>query len=404
MEEYKRPTFEVSFKDDGAAALRLNSPATLKGEARYYFGLPVTSGQVKWRVSRTPQYPWWWWEWGWSAPASRTQVVASGTSQLTADGTFEVTSFWGLLLNPWALMQYAHNMSGAVITGTFVVAAVGSYYLLEDKFRDDARAFLRVAVIVGVIACAAQIFPTGDMQGKFMAVHQPATTAAMESLFHSEIGAPLGILGQSGTLGGSFTLAVGSALSSRVRGSDQVTMCFFGDGSANRGTFHEGANAAGVWKLPIVWICENNGLAVSTRFADSCAGGSIAARAAGYGMPGIVVDGQDVVAVRDATREAIARARRGDGPTLIEAMTCRFRGHYEGDNQEYRDREELERLKRERDPLVLLAARVTAQRPSAQADLDRIRQAVAAEVEAAASKALAGTAQTQARIPEHLYA
>jgi uncharacterized protein YfaS (alpha-2-macroglobulin family) len=90
VEEYKRPTFEVTFKDDGAAALRLNSPASLKGEARYYFGLPVTSGQVKWRVSRTPQFPWWWWEWGWSAPPARTQVVASGTSQLGSDGTFEV--------------------------------------------------------------------------------------------------------------------------------------------------------------------------------------------------------------------------------------------------------------------------------------------------------------------------
>jgi TPP-dependent pyruvate/acetoin dehydrogenase alpha subunit len=213
----------------------------------------------------------------------------------------------------------------------------------------------------------------------------------------------LGILGQSGTLGGSFTLAVGSALSARVRGTDQVTMCFFGDGSANRGTFHEGANAAGVWKLPIVWVCENNGLAVSTRFQDSCAVGSIAARAAGYGMPGVVVDGQDVVAVRDTAREAIARARRGEGPTLIEAMTCRFRGHYEGDNQEYRDREELDRLKRERDPLVLLANRITGERADAAVDLERIRQAIAAEVDAAAKKALAGTAPTKARILEHVY-
>jgi uncharacterized protein YfaS (alpha-2-macroglobulin family) len=90
VEEYKRPTFEVTFKDDGAAALRLNSPAQLKGEARYYFGLPVTSGQVRWRVSRTPQFPWWWWEWGWSPPPARTQVVATGTSQLGPDGTFEV--------------------------------------------------------------------------------------------------------------------------------------------------------------------------------------------------------------------------------------------------------------------------------------------------------------------------
>lgn len=215
---------------------------------------------------------------------------------------------------------------------------------------------------------------------------------------------PLGILGQSGTLGGSFTLAVGSALSARVKHTDQVTLVFFGDGAANRGTFHEGANAAGVWKLPIVWFCENNGLAVSTKFADSCAVGSIAARAAGYGMPGIVVDGQDVVAVRQATAEAVARARAGGGPTLIEAMTCRFRGHYEGDAQEYRDRDELEQQKRDRDPLLLLTTRILGERAASQADLDRIRERVAAQVDAAARTALAGTPPTQARLAEHLYA
>jgi pyruvate dehydrogenase E1 component alpha subunit len=214
----------------------------------------------------------------------------------------------------------------------------------------------------------------------------------------------LGILGQSGTLGGSFTIAVGAALSARVRGTDQVTMCFFGDGAANRGTFHEAANAAGVWKLPIVWVCENNGLAVSTTFKDSCAGGSIAARAAGYGMPGVVVDGQDVVAVRDEASRAVMRARAGEGPTLIEAMTCRFRGHYEGDAQGYRDREELERLKRDRDPLVLLANRIKAQHADAEGDFETIRRKVAADVDAAARKALGGTPPTRARILEHIYA
>jgi cytochrome d ubiquinol oxidase subunit I len=112
------------------------------------------------------------------------------------DGTYGVTSFWGVLLNPWAQLQYAHNMSGAVITGTFVVAAVGAFYLLEGRFAEDARAFLRVGVTVGAIACALQIFPTGDLHGKYMAANQPATTAAMEGLFHSEIGAPIVILGQ----------------------------------------------------------------------------------------------------------------------------------------------------------------------------------------------------------------
>jgi cytochrome bd ubiquinol oxidase subunit I len=116
--------------------------------------------------------------------------------QRAADGTFQVTSFWGLLFNPWALIQYAHNMSGALITGVFVVAAVAAYYLLDGKFAEDAHAFLRVAVVTGAAACAIQIFPTGDLHGKYMAVHQPATTAAMEGLFKTEAGAPMVILGQ----------------------------------------------------------------------------------------------------------------------------------------------------------------------------------------------------------------
>ncbi|HET6933888.1 MAG TPA: cytochrome ubiquinol oxidase subunit I [Candidatus Angelobacter sp.] len=116
--------------------------------------------------------------------------------QRSADGQFQVTSFWGLLLNPWAQIQYAHNMSGAVITGVFVMCAVGAYYLLEGKFEEYGRAFLRVGVIVGIIACIAQVFPTGDLHGKYMAKHQPVTTAAMEGLFRTETGAPIVILGQ----------------------------------------------------------------------------------------------------------------------------------------------------------------------------------------------------------------
>ena len=115
------------------------------------------------------------------------------------DGTFNVTSFWGLLLNPWAQIQYAHNMCGALITGTFVMAAIGAYYLLEGVFVTDGQAFLRVAVVVGVIACVVQVFPTGDLHGRFMANHQPVTTAAMEGLFKTEAGAPMVILGQPDT-------------------------------------------------------------------------------------------------------------------------------------------------------------------------------------------------------------
>ncbi len=113
-----------------------------------------------------------------------------------ADGSFNVTSFWGLLLNPWALIQYAHNMCGALITGVFVMSAVGAYYLLEGKFADEARTFLRVGVAAGMVACMVQIFPTGDLHGRYMAAHQPVTTAAMEGLFRTEAGAPIVLLGQ----------------------------------------------------------------------------------------------------------------------------------------------------------------------------------------------------------------
>ena len=114
----------------------------------------------------------------------------------TADGSFHVTSFWGLLFNPWALIQYAHNMCGALITGVFVMSAVGAYYLLEGKFVEEARVFLRVGITVGVIACLLQVFPTGDLHGRYMASQQPVTLAAMEGLFKSQTGAPMVILGQ----------------------------------------------------------------------------------------------------------------------------------------------------------------------------------------------------------------
>ena len=113
-----------------------------------------------------------------------------------SDGSFEVTGFWGVLMNPWAWIEYAHTMSGAVITGAFVMSAVGAFYLLNGRHAEYGRVFVRIGVIVGIIACAFQIFPSGDAHGKYMAFHQPVTTAGMEALFHSEPGAPLVIIGQ----------------------------------------------------------------------------------------------------------------------------------------------------------------------------------------------------------------
>jgi cytochrome d ubiquinol oxidase subunit I len=113
-----------------------------------------------------------------------------------ADGSFQVASFWQILTNPWALLQYSHNMSGAVITGSFVMAAVGAFYLLERKHEEQARIFVGVGVVAGVIFSCIQVFPTGDLHGKYMAKHQPATTAAMEGLWKTERGAGLTIMGQ----------------------------------------------------------------------------------------------------------------------------------------------------------------------------------------------------------------
>jgi cytochrome bd ubiquinol oxidase subunit I len=116
--------------------------------------------------------------------------------RILPNGGFEVTSFWGLLTNPWALIQYAHNMSGAVITGSFAMCAVGAFYVLENRFSESGKIFLRVGVIAGLISCVTQIFPTGDIHGRYMAKHQPAAVAAMEGLFHTQRGAGIVLMGQ----------------------------------------------------------------------------------------------------------------------------------------------------------------------------------------------------------------
>jgi len=112
------------------------------------------------------------------------------------NGTYEVTSFWGLLTNPWALLQYAHNMSGAVVTAAFVMCSVGAFYVLENRFSEHGKIFLRVGVVAGVISCVVQIFPTGDLHGRYLAKHQPAAVAAMEGLYRTQKGAPIVLIGQ----------------------------------------------------------------------------------------------------------------------------------------------------------------------------------------------------------------
>jgi pyruvate dehydrogenase E1 component alpha subunit len=161
----------------------------------------------------------------------------------------------------------------------------------------------------------------------------------------------LGVLGANGVVAGGFPIAVGAGLSCKLRKSDQVVACFFGDGASNRGTFHEALNMASIWKLPILFVCENNQFASTTPFSYSTSVRSVAARAEGYGIPGKSVDGNQLLHVREASLEAVERARQGKGPSLLEAMTYRIRGHYEGDPQRYRTREEVEEQATSRDPI-----------------------------------------------------
>jgi len=153
----------------------------------------------------------------------------------------------------------------------------------------------------------------------------------------------IGMLGAAGIVGSGIPIATGAGLSAKMRKTDQVTIAFFGDGASNIGRFHEGINLASVWCLPVVFICENNLWAVSVPTTLSCNIANIADRAVGYGIPGVVVDGMDVTAVYEAAGEAVARARSGKGPTLIEAKTYRYRGHFEGDSGAYRTKEEIEK-------------------------------------------------------------
>jgi len=172
--------------------------------------------------------------------------------------------------------------------------------------------------------------------------------------------ASVGVLGANGVVAGGLSIAAGVGLSIRQRRTRQVCLCFFGDGAANRGPFHEALNLAAIWKLPVVFLCENNGWASSTAHRAACAVPDVAVRAAGYGLRGVVVDGMDALEVFGAVREAVDRARAGGGPAFVEAKVVRWQGHYEGDPQGYRDRAEVAEG-RARDPIERLRLKLVVE-------------------------------------------
>jgi TPP-dependent pyruvate/acetoin dehydrogenase alpha subunit len=189
----------------------------------------------------------------------------------------------------------------------------------------------------------------------------------------------------AGDLGSSLGIATGAAFALQERGTGNVCVCSFGDGTSNRGDFHENLVIAATWRLPIVYVCQNNGWAISQR-RDGYLPAPVVDRAAGYGIPGVTVDGQDIEAVRSALAEAVARARTGGGPTLIEARTTRIRGHWAGDQATYRDEVEREKVV---DPLPRYAERLRVRGEATDADLAAIHAEADATVAAAVARAQA---------------
>jgi TPP-dependent pyruvate/acetoin dehydrogenase alpha subunit len=201
----------------------------------------------------------------------------------------------------------------------------------------------------------------------------------------------IGFLGSNGITGGMIPIATGAALTQQMLGTGKVVLCFFGDGATGQGTFHEAVNMGAVWKLPVIYLCENNLYAMSTPVTEVFAEPEVAKRAAAYGLPGVRVDGQDYFAVRETVTTAVERARSGEGPTLVEALTYRIFGHSKSDERAYRTREE-EAAWAARDALKVMREELT--------ERGVLTEALDAEVRARAEAAIADAVKFAEESPE----
>jgi TPP-dependent pyruvate/acetoin dehydrogenase alpha subunit len=211
------------------------------------------------------------------------------------------------------------------------------------------------------------------------------------------------LIGSFAIIGAGFSVAVGAALSAQMRGSEAIALAFCGDGATNIGTFHEALNMAAVWKAPVVFVIENNLYGEYSPLRETTPLDDLAERAKAHAIPGVIVDGQDVSAVYDTVASAAMRARRGEGPTLIEAKTYRYRGHSRTDPAKYRPEGELERWK-QRDPIDLLAARLIDEGVMSTDEENRLREEIQAEVDTTAESAALAPVATLEEIETYVYA
>ena len=254
---------------------------------------------------------------------------------------------------------FVHLYIGEEAIGTDICAALRDDDMIESTHRGHGHCIAKGA---DVNAMMAEIFGKKDglCHGKGGSMH----IADFK----------IGMLGANGVVGGGYNLATGAALASKmVLKNDRVSVVFFGDGASNRGTFHEAANVAAAWKLPVIFVNEMNCWASTTPYRTTTAVENISDRAKGYNMPGVVVNGQNVFEVYDAAVEAVARARRGEGPTFIEAKTYRIEGHFVGDPEKYRKKEETMQIFHDTDPLTHFLGILPEGISFEQAELDQIR-------------------------------
>jgi pyruvate dehydrogenase E1 component alpha subunit len=213
----------------------------------------------------------------------------------------------------------------------------------------------------------------------------------------------VGILGANGIVGGGIGIATGAALTAKMTGNGRVCVCFFGDGGVNQGILYESANMAAIWKLPIVYLCENNQFAMSTRVSYASSVADLSARAQAFGIPGASIDGMDVLAVHEAVAEAVARARAGGGPSFLAATTYRFFGHNVGDSEVYRTKEEVAPW-RERDPIPRFRAYLVAEGILTEGEADEMASAASEAVERAIAFAKASPEPGPETLLEDVYA
>lgn len=338
-----------------------------------------------------------------------THTAAADTFPLTRDRALDLLrQMWEIrafedkvydLLGRDVIKGASHLYAGQEATAVGAIAALRDDDLITSTHRGHGHCHARGAALARsedarqahYNRMMAELFGrvTGYCKGRGGSMH----IADVEN----------GNLGATGIVGGNLPVAVGAALAQKLLGSGRVVLCFFGDGASNTGNFHESLNLAALWKLPVVFVLENNGYGMSVPIRNAAARLNLADRACAYGIPGEVVDGMDVLAVREAVGRAVERARRGEGTSLLECQTYRWYGHSRSDPRKYRSREE-EAAWKARDPITTFAARLVAAGVADEAEIDALEESVRCSLEAAVAFAIQSPAPSVSELDLHVYA